>query len=48
MTSGLFWMRSGNYGFAAQDETSRLRFLADIYGYQTIDELNEGRKPNCR
>lgn len=30
---------SGNYEFAAQNETSKLRFLADIYGYQTIDEL---------
>ena len=41
---GIILDAAGNYGFAAQDETSRLRFLADIYGYQTIDELSEKEK----
>ena len=38
---GIILNTSGNYEFAAQNETSKLRFLADIYGYQTIDELTD-------
>ena len=38
---GIILNSSGNYEFAAQNETSKLRFLADIYGYQTIDELTD-------
>lgn len=38
---GIILNASGNYEFAAQNETSKLRFLADIYGYQTIDELTD-------
>lgn len=38
---GIILNASGNYEFTAQNETSKLRFLADIYGYQTIDELTD-------
>lgn len=38
---GIILNASGNYEFAAQNETSKLRFLSDIYGYQTIDELTD-------
>lgn len=38
---GIILNALGNYEFAAQNETSKLRFLADIYGYQTIDELTD-------
>lgn len=38
---GIILNASGNYEFAAQNETSKLRFIADIYGYQTIDELTD-------
>lgn len=38
---GIILNASGNYEFAAQNETSKLRFLADIYGYHTIDELTD-------
>lgn len=38
---GIILNASGNYEFAAQNETFKLRFLADIYGYQTIDELTD-------
>ena len=32
---------SGNYVFSMTNDTQRLRFLADIFGYATIDKLSE-------
>lgn len=35
---------SGNYVYSMTNETQRLRFLADIFGYATIDKLDEEQK----
>lgn len=40
---GIVLDASGNYEFAAEG-TMRLRFLADIFGYATIDKLSEKEK----
>lgn len=34
----------GDYQFTSDEDTAQKRFLADIYGYQTIDELSEEEK----
>ena len=31
----------GNYQYTQSSETARLRFLADIYGYSSVDDLSE-------
>ncbi|MGF6365627.1 penicillin-binding protein 2 [Aequitasia blattaphilus] len=36
---GIFLDQDNVYQFVAQDETQRLRFIADIYGLTTIDKL---------
>ncbi len=35
---------NGNYMFMEENETQRLRFIADVYGKRTIDELSEKQK----
>ena len=35
---------SGNYVYSMTNDTQRLRFLADIFGYATIDKLSEEQK----
>ena len=34
----------GNYKFVAENDTQRLRFIADVYGKKTIDELSDKQK----
>lgn len=41
---GIILDSSGNYQFSQTSETERLRFVADVYGYSTIDELLEEQK----
>ena len=38
---GIVLDAAGNYAFAMTNEFSRLRFLADIYGHLTIEDLTE-------
>ena len=35
---------AGNYQFLQTDETLKLRFIADVYGKKTIDELSDAQK----
>lgn len=35
---------SGNYQFSQTNETQRLRFVADVYGYSSTDDLTEEQK----
>lgn len=35
---------AGNYQFLQTDETLKLRFIADVYGKKTIDELSDEQK----
>ena len=35
---------AGNYQFTQTNETLRLRFVADVYGLRTIDELSKEQK----
>lgn len=37
---GIMLDANGTYQFAQSNETQRLRFVADVYGYTTIDELS--------
>lgn len=41
---GIILDNDGEYTFAAESTTQRLRFIADIYGLKTIDELSEEQK----
>lgn len=41
---GIVQSATGEYMFAQTDETLRQRFLADIFGYATIDQLSEEQK----
>lgn len=41
---GIILDNDGEYAFAAESNTQRLRFIADIYGLKTIDELSEEQK----
>ena len=41
---GIVLDSAGNYQFSQTDETLRLRFVADVYGLATIDELKESQK----
>ena len=35
---------SGNYQFSQTNETQRLRFVADVYGYSSTDDLTDEQK----
>ncbi|CUX50525.1 penicillin-binding transpeptidase domain-containing protein [Clostridium sp. C105KSO13] len=41
---GIVLDSAGNYEFSQTDKTLRLRFIADVYGFKTIDELDEKQK----
>lgn len=41
---GIVLNSSGEYEFAQTDETLRQRFVADVFGYRTIDELSDKEK----
>lgn len=41
---GIILDSDNNYQFLAQNETQRLRFVADVYGKKTIDELSDKQK----
>ena len=43
-TFGISLDESGNYQFTQDSETQRLRFVADIYGYSSIDSLSDEQK----
>lgn len=43
---GIILDQDGNYKFIAENDTQRLRFIADVYGQQTIDQLSEKQKNN--
>ena len=40
---GIILDSAGNYQFTQSSETQRLRFVADVYGFATIDELSRIR-----
>ena len=35
---------NSEYSFVAESDTQRLRFIADVYGKKTIDELSDKQK----
>ena len=41
---GIILDANGEYSFVAESDTQRLRFIADIYGKKTIDELSDKQK----
>lgn len=41
---GIILDRDNIYQFVAQNETQRLRFIADVYGKKTIDQLTDKQK----
>ncbi len=41
---GIILDRDNNYTFVAESDTQRLRFIADVYGKLTIDELTKAQK----
>ncbi|HAX51909.1 penicillin-binding transpeptidase domain-containing protein [Muricomes intestini] len=41
---GIVLDSAGNYEFSQTNETLRLRFVADVYGLKTIEELDEQQK----
>ncbi len=41
---GIILDNNNNYIYVAQNETQRLRFVADVYGKRTIDELSAKQK----
>ena len=41
---GIILNGDGNYMFVAENDTQRLRFIADVYGKKTIDELSDKQK----
>lgn len=41
---GIILDHNNNYIFAADDNTQRLRFVADVYGKKTIDQLSDKQK----
>lgn len=43
---GIVINANDEYEFVAAEGTSRLRFLADVYGYATIDKLSEKQRNN--
>lgn len=44
MTLALFWILRETISFCRPDETLKLRFIADVYGKKTIDELSDAQK----
>lgn len=41
---GIILNGDGNYMYVAENDTQRLRFIADVYGKKTIDELSDEQK----
>ena len=41
---GIVLDNSGNYQFSQTSETQRLRFVADVYGYSSAEDLSEEQK----
>lgn len=41
---GIILNGDGNYMYVAENDTQRLRFIADVYGKKTIDELSDKQK----
>ncbi|MDD2979207.1 MAG: penicillin-binding transpeptidase domain-containing protein [Hespellia sp.] len=41
---GIILDANGDYQFAQSSDTQKLRFIADVYGLKTIDELSEKQK----
>lgn len=41
---GIILDHDNNYTFVAQSDTQRLRFIADVYGKRTVDELSKEQK----
>lgn len=41
---GIVLDKDGNYAFVAEEGTSRLRFIADVYGKAKIDSLSDAQK----
>ncbi|MDD3403260.1 MAG: penicillin-binding transpeptidase domain-containing protein [Hespellia sp.] len=41
---GIILDSTGNYAFSQSNETQRLRFVADVYGYTTIDKLSDKQR----
>ena len=41
---GIILDSNNNYQFVAQNETQKLRFIADVYGKSTIDQLSKKQK----
>lgn len=41
---GIILDSSGNYQFSQNSETQRLRFVADVYGYASADDLSEEQR----
>lgn len=41
---GIILDNNNNYMYIAQNDTQRLRFIADVYGKRTIDELSDKQK----
>lgn len=40
----LFWIITTNYIYVAENDTQRLRFIADVFGKQSIDQLSKKQK----
>ena len=47
---GIILDANSEYSFVAESDTQRLRFIADVYGKKTIDELSDKQKSQvcCR
>ena len=41
---GIILDANSEYSFVAESDTQRLRFIADVYGKKTIDELSDKQK----
>lgn len=41
---GIVLDSAGNYEFSQTNKTLKLRFIADVYGFKTIDELDESQQ----
>ncbi len=41
---GIILDKNDNYVFVAESDTQRLRFIADVYGLDTIDKLTDKQK----
>lgn len=45
---GIILDSNNMYQFVAQNETQKLRFIADVYGKSTIDKLQKTERDYCR